>query len=106
MHLDIVEAEGALTVRAEVPGFKAEEMEVSVEPRRLTITGKRESRSEQKKGRMVYSDRCSNQFLRVVNLPAEVEASKMTATLKDGILELEVPKAALPKKIPVASKVA
>ena len=106
VHLDVVEAEGALTVRAEVPGFNADEIEVSVEPRRLTITGKRESRSEQKKGRTVYSDRCSNQFLRVVDLPAEVEATKVTAALKNGVLELELPKAAPAKKMPIALKVA
>ncbi|MBI3894654.1 MAG: Hsp20 family protein [Acidobacteria bacterium] len=104
VHLDIVEAENALTVRAEVPGFNADQIEVSVEPRRLTISGKRESRSEQKKGRMVYSDRCSNQFLRVVNLPADVDADKVSATLNRGILELEIPKAAPPKKVSIASK--
>ena len=49
VHVNIAEAEDSLEVKAEVPGFNEKEIEVSVEPRRLTITGKTETRTEQKK---------------------------------------------------------
>ena len=104
VHLQVVQTDGGLQVQAEVPGFTAEEIEVAVEPRRLTITGKRESKSEEKKGETVYTDRCSNRFLRVVDLPAEVDAKKVKATLKNGILEMEMPKAAPPEKIRIEAK--
>lgn len=104
LHLDIAESEGALTVRAEVPGFNANELEVSLEPRRLTITGKRESKEERKAGKTVYSERCSNEIFRAIDLPAEVDTAKVRATLSNGVLELELQKAAPARKIRVEAK--
>ena len=49
VHVKIVEAEDSLEVKAEVPGFSEKEIEVSVEPRRLTITGKRETETQEKR---------------------------------------------------------
>ena len=98
-------AEG-FTVRAEVPGFAAKELEVNLDGQRLTISGKRETREERKDQKSVYSEYCSGQVLRVVDLSADVKAESATASLKDGILEVEIPKAAPAKKIPVATKAA
>jgi HSP20 family molecular chaperone IbpA len=92
VHLEMTEADDSLGVRAEVPGFEAQELEIDVEPRRLTLSGNHEAREESKKGKTIYSDRCARQILRVVNLPAEVDNSKVTATLKDGILSIQLPK--------------
>jgi HSP20 family molecular chaperone IbpA len=98
-HLSLAESDGALTVQAEVPGFGAKDLEVSVEPRRLTIAGKRDtSREERKDKKILYTERCANQILRVMDLPAEVDTGKVEATLKDGLLELTLPKAAQKKK--------
>jgi HSP20 family protein len=106
VHLDVAESGNALTVRAEVPGFSAKEIEVSVEPRRLTISGKRETKEERKTEKTIYSERCADQILRVLDLPAEIDTGKVEATLRDGILELAMPKAAEAKKIRVEPKVA
>jgi HSP20 family protein len=106
VHLDVSESEDTITVRAEVPGFDAKELQISLEPHRLTIAGKRESKKEEKKGTTLYSERCSNQVFRSVDLPAEVDADKVTATLKDGILEVEMRKAAQARKIRIESKAA
>lgn len=103
-HVDIAESEKELAVRAEVPGFAANELEVSIEGRRLTISGKRETKEERKEKKTVYKEHCSNQMLRVIELPVSVDAAKAAATLKDGVLELKMPKAAPAKKIPVATK--
>jgi len=105
-HLDVSESAEGFTVCTEVPGFKAKELEVNIDGRRLTISGKRETREERKDKKTVYSEYCSGQLLRVVDLPADVKAEAATATLKDGVLELEVPKAVAAKKIPIASKAA
>ena len=47
-HIDVSESPEGFTIRAEVPGFNAKEMEIGLEGRRLTIAGKREAREEQK----------------------------------------------------------
>lgn len=104
VHINISETDGVLQVKAEVPGFTEKELEVSVEPRRLTITGKRETKEERKDGKTVYSEHCANQILRVVDLPAEVDTAKVIATLKDGVLDFTLPKAAPAKKVPVETK--
>jgi HSP20 family protein len=47
-----------------------------------------------KKGKTVCAESCSDQILRMVDLPAEIETDKVTATLKNGVLELTLPKVA------------
>ena len=101
VHFDLAESGDTFTVCAEVPGFTAKELEVGVEPQRLTISGKRETSEEHTSKKTIYSERCSNQIYRAIDLPAEVDTSKVTATLKDGMLELSMPKAAQAKKVHV-----
>ncbi len=58
-------------------GFSEKEIEVSVEPSRLTISGKRETETKSRKqGKTVYSEFCSDQILRVVDLPGSVDAEE------------------------------
>lgn len=106
VQLELLESNDNLTVRAEVPGFSTKELEINVAPRKLTIAGKHEVQEESKKGKTVYSERCAQEILRVVDLPADVDSSKVTATLKDGILSLEMPKAAHAKTVRVEAKAA
>jgi HSP20 family protein len=93
--IEIQESDGALTVRAEVPGFKAHEIEVMVEPRRLTVFGKRESKDKPKADQLIHSERSTVRILRVVEFPRQVDTERVNASLKDGILELTLPKAAV-----------
>jgi HSP20 family molecular chaperone IbpA len=108
VHEKVVESGENLEVKAEVPGFSEKEIEVSIEPRRLTITGKRETETtkEENKGKTVYSEFCSNQILRIVDLPASVDAEKTTATLKNGVLQLTMPKTAKAKTIEIKPRAA
>ncbi|MGD0966081.1 MAG: Hsp20 family protein [Candidatus Acidiferrales bacterium] len=106
VHIRVVDQDEALTVEAEVPGFNAKELEVSFEAGCLTISGKRETKKEQKKGRMIYQEQCSEQLLRVIDLPSEVDSTKVATTLKNGILEITIPKIgeALAKTPPIGVK--
>jgi HSP20 family protein len=107
VHINITEFDNALHIQAEVPGFNANELEVSAERDRLTIRGKRETTKEQeKKGKTVYQEHCSSELYRVITLPAEVDAAKTTATLKNGILELNLPKGTRAKTTRVEVKAA
>jgi HSP20 family molecular chaperone IbpA len=99
MHLEVAESSGELTVRAEVPGFTSKELEIALNPRRLTITGKRQVNQERKEEKTIYTEITSDQVLRIVELPAAVDPEKAASTLRDGILILKMPKAAQPKKL-------
>jgi HSP20 family protein len=107
-HMRILESNDALTVQAEVPGFGVNDLQVSLEPRRVTISGRRESHSNGKteNSATVYQEQCSSELLRVIDLPAEVDASKATATLRNGILELKMPKVAQVESKQVQAKAA
>ena len=106
VHIQVAESGESLEMHAEVPGFNEKELEIRVEPRRVTISGKREASKEEKKGKTVYSEACCDQILRVVDLPAEVVTDKATATLKNGILELSMPKAAKARSTRIQPKAA
>jgi HSP20 family protein len=101
---EITENNERITVSAEVPGFSANEIKVSVEPEYLVISGRSEQKTEEKAEQMVYSDRRSRQFCRSLELPAQVDPATATATLKDGILELTLAKAAVSKAVNVEVK--
>lgn len=104
VFLNVQESDKEVTVKAEVPGFTSKDLQVSVEGHRLTITGKRETKEEKTEKKTVYREHCSDQIMRAVDLPAAVDAEKATATLKDGILELVLPKAAPARKIAIEPK--
>lgn len=100
VHVCIAEADGTLNVEAEVPGFTPDELQVSLEPKRLTIAGKKTDSHESKgKEGTIYQEHCSNEILRSIELPTEVDPAKATATLKNGILDLKLPKAASQKAV-------
>jgi HSP20 family protein len=106
VHVELKESEDAISIKAEVPGFSEKELVINVEPRQLVISGRRETKKEEKKGETVYSETRADQIMRVIELPAEVQAETATATLKDGIVELSLPKVTKARTIPIESKVA
>ncbi|HYM00958.1 MAG TPA: Hsp20/alpha crystallin family protein [Blastocatellia bacterium] len=92
-----------LVVRAEVPGFSSNEIEVSVEPRCLLISAKSSKTDEQETESVVYSERAEKDIFRSVDLPVDVDPASAKATLKHGVLEVTLTKAAssAPVQIPV-----
>ena len=106
VHVRITESDGSLQLQAEVPGFNEKELEISVEPRRLTISGKRESKKEEKKGKAIYAERCCDQIMRIVDLPVQVETENVSAILKNGMLELTLHKTEKSRAIRIHPKAA
>jgi HSP20 family protein len=95
-----------LTARAEVPGFSMEEIKVSVEPRRLSISGKTGPSENQHHGKHSHSVKHPQLMFRVIDLPAEVDLSKARATFSDGTLDVVMPKVAPAKSVRVETNLA
>jgi HSP20 family molecular chaperone IbpA len=104
--LELSETDTELAVRAQVPGFTEKELEIVAEPGRLFITGKTEKKREEKKKKTLYSEISSNEIFRTVALPAEIDPEKVSAVLKNGVLEVSMYKATPAKKVPVMAKAA
>ena len=92
VHIEMVESDKDFTLRAEVPGFRTNDLEIKVEPRCVRIAGKRETK-EKNGVRKIQSEWRPDQILRAVGLPAEVDTAHVNASLKDGILIIDLPKA-------------
>jgi HSP20 family protein len=90
--LRLFESIGEYVVQAEVPGFHKKDLEISVEPRRLVISGLREATPQRKNAQVICSEVRADRLLRAVDLPSEVDTSRVSTTLEDGILTVELPK--------------
>jgi HSP20 family protein len=100
--LDVYEGKDNLTVKADLPGMKREEIEVSLHDGALMISGER--KSEKHENAEVYrSELFVGRFQRTVTLPSAVASDKVKAQYKDGILTVMLPKTeeAKPKQIDV-----
>ena len=88
----LVEDDGTMVVRAELPGLDpAEDVTVTVDDGRLTIAGRREERSEEREKGAYRSEFRYGRFERTVRLPAGARVDDVTAAYTDGILEVRVP---------------
>ena len=101
--LDVYDEKDNFVVKAELPGLKKEEIDIAFHDGALTISGERKHERDHKEGETFRSERYFGKFQRSVTLPAAVDATKITASYKDGVLHVELPKAeeAKPKRIDV-----
>jgi len=106
VSVELSETETELAVRAEVPGFSEQNLEIGVEPGRLFIKGKVEKKSEEKKKKTIYSEISSNEIFRSISLPSDIDPEKVTAVLKNGVLDITMAKAIPAKKVAVTAKAA
>lgn len=105
VRLELCESDESYRIRAEVPGFSTRQLDVQIEPQRVTITGNREA-AEEKQMKRIYSEWPSNRILRTIDLPAEVNVENVKATLKDGILEVELFKTSPAKRVSIETRAA
>jgi HSP20 family protein len=102
--IDVAEKEEAVLVRAEVPGMKPEEIDISVYGNTLTISGEKKEAKEGEGDGFYHVESCYGSFRREVTLPTEVEEGKIEAVCKDGVLSITLPKAEKNKTIKVKVK--
>ncbi len=102
--IDVAEDENSIQVRAEVPGCNAEDVEISVYGNTLTISGEKKLKEEKKEKGYYHVESSYGTFRRELTLPTDVDSEKVEATCKDGILTINMPKAAKAKAVKVKVK--
>jgi HSP20 family protein len=90
--VDIFESNGDVVVKAELPGIKKEDIEITLSDGAITISGEKKKESEIKKKDYYKWESSYGSFCRSFALPAEVQEDKVNSTYKDGILEIRMPK--------------
>ncbi len=104
--VDIVETENDIVLRADLPGIDPKDVDIQVENGALTLKGERKFESDVKEDDYRRVERVYGSFLRSFALPQTVDAEKVEAEYRNGVLELKLPKRpeARPKQIKVAVK--
>lgn len=90
--VDVYEDRDSLVVKAELPGLKKEEIEISLHQETLVISGERKAESQDHDGETSRSERFFGRFQRALELPKPVNPEQVTATYKDGILTVKLAK--------------
>lgn len=103
--MDARESDTEVELTIELPGLEEKDVNVSIADSVLTIRGERNAENETKDGDYHYRERSYGSFVRSVTIPTGVDESKIKATLKNGLLTVNIPKtpAAQAKKIEVTS---
>ncbi|MDY6795198.1 MAG: Hsp20/alpha crystallin family protein [Actinomycetota bacterium] len=101
--IDVYEREGKLVVEAELPGMSAEDIDISIDDRVLTVKGERTFTDEVKEEHYHRMERAYGSFERRIALPRDVNIDDIHASVTDGVLEVEMPEMeeVKPKKIPI-----
>jgi len=91
--VDISERKDAYLVAVELPGVKADDLEITFEDGLLTIQGERRFAHDSAQEKVHRAERSCGAFRRSITLPSHVEADKIEASAQDGVLQILVPKA-------------
>lgn len=90
--VDMYDNDKEIVVKAEVPGMDRKDINISVTDNTLTIKGEIKKEDEVKEEDYYYAERSYGGFKRMLELPEKVDDSKIKAKIKDGILEIHLPK--------------
>lgn len=90
---DVSESGDEIVIAAELPGMSQEDVKVTVANSVLTIQGEKKQESEHEEGNSYRAERTYGSFSRSFTLPSGVDANKVAATCKDGVLSVRIPKA-------------
>lgn len=91
-NVDVIDRENVVIVKAELPGVDKKDIDVSVTKNTVTIKGKTSHEEKEEKGDYYRCEISRGAYSRTLPLPSEVDEEKAKANIKDGILELTLPK--------------
>jgi HSP20 family protein len=103
--VDMYETKDQLVLNVELPGLHEKDIALSITGDRLTVRGERHFNEQLNDDNFYHVERAYGKFERVVQLPMPVDTAHVTATFRDGVLEVKLPKAeeVRPKEIKVGS---
>jgi HSP20 family protein len=90
--VDIIDRDNDILVRADIPGVKKENLEVTLTDNTITLKGSTSEEKKEEKGDYFRSETMKGSFSRTMSLPSDVDGGKATSSFKDGVLEVVVPK--------------
>ncbi|GAB7025285.1 Hsp20/alpha crystallin family protein [Geotalea toluenoxydans] len=96
--VDVYEESDSIIVKAEIPGIRKEDIDVTFRENMLTVSGEKKKEEKVENKDYYRLERSYGSFSRSIPLPAEVETDKASASFKDGILEIRMPKTASSKE--------
>jgi HSP20 family protein len=104
--LEVTEGHKDITIRAELPGVSAKDVNVEICGNVLTLSGEKRETREERTGPMYRSERRFGRFQRSIELPASADPSKVTAEHANGVLTITIQRnpAAAAKRVPVTGK--
>lgn len=102
--VDVVDRDSELFLRAEIPGVKKKDLDISVTENSVSIKGSTKHEEVEEKGEYYRRETSSGSFSRTLSLPSEVDSSNVKAELKDGVLEMTLPKVKKAKRKKISVK--
>jgi HSP20 family protein len=90
--VDLIDHGNHYTLTAELPGFTKDEVDVRVDENTLELSAERNQQKQNKEKDYVMTEQTRSVFHRVISIPESVSSSKVTGTMKNGVLELKIPK--------------
>lgn len=100
-RIDVFEKDGDVVVKADLPGAKKDDIEITLDNGDLVLRGERKAESEVKEEHYYRMERSSGSFYRRIPLAFEPDVTQIAATFADGVLEIRIPK---PAEAPTAAK--
>jgi HSP20 family protein len=102
--VDLEDREKDYVLKAEMPGFKKEDIEIEVKEDSVEITGTAGWKYDKKERAYICKERACESFYRMVEIPEEIKVDEVTADLSEGVLEISLPKKAPKKKRKITIK--
>jgi HSP20 family protein len=104
-QFEIRETNDAYIFKADLPGVREEDLDITLAQNRLTVSGRREMSEREENDRYYAIERAYGSFTRTFTLPTDIDPARVDAELRDGVLTLKVPKSPeqQPKKVQVKS---
>ncbi len=91
-NIDMYDRKGEIVIKAELPGIEKENIDLSITKDTVVLKGEIKKEEETKEENYYLCERVSGKFTRTIDIPAEVDAEKVRATFKNGVLEIVLPK--------------
>jgi HSP20 family protein len=103
VRMDLADTKEGIELTAELPGLQEKDVQVTLSDNLLTVSGEKQAEKEEKEKNYHFVERSYGAFSRSIELPADVQADRITATISNGVLKVTIPRAAKaePKKIEV-----